>query len=109
MSIYRVQIIIPSLDTTFLDKVSMGFTVSTASPASTTDFSNITTAFSNFFANTPSPDAFSVGSMMANNLSRVAAASTMQFYDVTTHLSGLPHGSPVSTNTWTLSPSTGQL
>lgn len=43
-----------------------------------------------------------VGQLTSSHLRRSTGAHSLKLYDITTHLSGTPHGSPVATTTWTI-------
>lgn len=63
-------------------------------------------AFRNFYNVTPTGAVAGnpVGTFLSSVLSRAANANRLDIYDITGHLDGSNHGSPVSSMLWTLTP-----
>lgn len=57
-----------------------------------------------FYLATPAGEVNSVAGYLSPSLSSAADQAVMSVYDLTGHLSGTPHGSPIFQETWTLSP-----
>lgn len=81
------------------DAVQMGFTFAVpTTPAPDADLDAIASALSDFFSSAPS--GLAMESYLADTI-RVSAdgsAHTLEHYDITTHLDGSAHGSPVRTD-----------
>jgi hypothetical protein len=61
-----------------------------------------TAAIPSFYNTVHSPGTVTLASRISSKISRAANACTVKYYDVTTHLDGSPHGSPVAIETFTL-------
>ena len=68
--------------------------------ASTT---STTTTITNFW-NSPPAGGNTVGRFISGSISRLTAAHTVKYYDITGHLNGTFHGAPVAVVPWTLTP-----
>lgn len=88
------------------DAVQNTFTFTTPStPAIGTELDAISSAVQAFYntSHTFGGTTGNVAGLLAFNVSPAAGASTISFYDITTHLDGSRHGSPLRVDTWTLS------
>lgn len=66
----------------------------------------VTQALANFY-NLDGSAGVAVADYLSDALSRTVIASTVKYYDITTHLDGSNAGSPVSTDAFTLGPAGG--
>jgi hypothetical protein len=70
-----------------------------------TDFTNISAVFTQviaFYNTVASGSGFALSHYMGLGMDRVTNHCTMLAYDITSHLAGTPHGSPVGSTSWTL-------
>jgi hypothetical protein len=61
-----------------------------------------TAAIPSFYNTVHAPGTVTLASRLSAKLSRAANIATVKYYDVTTHLDGSPHGSPVAIEQFTL-------
>lgn len=97
-----IRVTIPALDPDD-DPCSNSF-VFLGSGAS--DFAGIAALFTHvehFYNNAGTGGTFEVGKYLGKQLDRTNSHALIQAYDITAHLNGSPHGSPVAQDNWTLS------
>lgn len=73
-----------------------------AADASETTLSGIASSLTNFYIVAGGVTGLAVGEYISDHISRAANACAIKFYDLSGHLDGSPHGSPVYTETFTM-------
>lgn len=104
MKVCLIRAQIPALDPTD-DPSSNGFVFKSASATDFTDAPDLFTHVKNFYNVTGTGGTNALHVYMGPQLDRGTNHSTVTLYDITSHLDGSPHGSPIAADTWTLAAS----
>lgn len=84
------------------DNVVNTFAFSFPSGAGSTEYAGIAASLTEFYNSTPPLGTASIESVLSRSISRAASAHDIDIYDITGHLDGSPHGSPVYSAAMTL-------
>lgn len=76
------------------DSALMNFVIDKASAFTSTDETNISAAFTEFFNTNVGTTSLAIATLISPSISRTVNPTVRQ-YDITGHLDGTPHGSPV--------------
>lgn len=83
------------------DAVQNTFTFGTPGGATSTEIADIKTALTAFY-NTATTSGPTLASFLSQSINQNTDACQMEFYNLDGHQDGTPHGSPISTTTWTI-------
>jgi hypothetical protein len=98
-----VDVILASTSGMVKDEVINSFVFLTPStPPSNSDITAAQAAIIDFYNTVSVTNGITVANFLGTQLSRASNACRLNYYNLTGHLSGSPHGSPIATNTFTL-------
>lgn len=102
MPTYLTQVTFAATSGLAEDAVVNDFVVDYLNPIDETNVGQLTIPIASFY-NFVAAGGQSVASFISGMISRAVSSATMKVFDITGHLDGSPHGSPVATDAMTLS------
>lgn len=100
--IYLAEVVLPAADGVPADSVVNTLTFTSADTITPSNVGIITIPLANLFTVATPTSGFKLGGYISEVIARTTNGCSMKVYDITTHLDGSPHGSPVAIDTFTM-------